>query len=149
MSFGMFLLVEDDPEVAQVLMAVMRIWGYHAVHAPNSQKAMDLAMLHQDEISLVVCDVRLLGDSGPAVVAKIRKICPRIKTLFTSGSPFGFLCESGLLTGETLRAGDTGYIQKPFLPKDFASAIQGLLGVVPDPSQARCKPGVKYARATY
>ena len=149
MPFGTVLLVEDDPEVARLLMAVMRIWGYDAAHAPNSQVAVDFAMLHKNEISLVVCDVLLLGESGPAVVAKIRDICPQIKTLFTSGSPFAVLCDNGLLTRETLRNGDTGYIQKPFLPKDFNRAMQHLLETASEGPESAPQTGVRYARAAY
>jgi len=149
MRYGMFLLVEDDREVAQVLMAVMQARDYHATHASSSQQAIELAMLHQNELSLVVCDVRLPGDSGPAVVAKLRKICPRIKTLFTSGFPVEHLLESGILTLEMLQARDTAYIQKPFLPKDFAGAIQNLLDGVAHTTKAQFNPGITYARAAY
>jgi two-component system, cell cycle sensor histidine kinase and response regulator CckA len=149
MPIGTVLLVEDDPEVAQLLMAVMRMGGYDAAHARTSREALDFAILHQNEIALVVCDVRLLGDSGPAVVAKIRGFCPRIKTLFISGSSFGTLCEIGLLTPETLKNGDTGYIQKPFLPKDFAGAMRSLFDPLSVRSSGATQTGSKYARAAY
>jgi two-component system LytT family response regulator len=149
MRSGTVLLVEDDPEVARFLMIVMRMWGYDATHAPTSQEAVDFAVLHQNERVLLVCDVNLQGESGPAVAAKIRSICPRTKTLFTSGSPFDVLCEGGLLTRETLRNGDTCYIQKPFLPKDLSSAIHSLFEPASEGPRGASQTGIRYARAAY
>ena len=145
MSFGTVLLVEDDPVVAQLLMAVMHSGAYDAAHVQTSREALDFARLHQNEIALVVSDVRLRGDSGPAVVARIREFCPRIKALFISGSPFEILCEVGLLTREMLRKGDTCYLPKPFLPKDFSNAIQGMIDQ--DRPIGATPTGSKYARA--
>src|SRR2546425_7156841 len=93
------LLVEDDAEVARL----MQKWGYDATHVLTSREAVDFAVLHQSEIALVVCDVNQ-GVSGPAVA---RGICPRTKTLVSSGSPFDVLCEDGLMTWETPQNGDT------------------------------------------
>src|SRR5436305_11513957 len=117
MTSGTVLLVEDDAEVARLLMMVMKMWGLNAAHAASSQEAMDFALLHRDEISLVVCDVNLKGETGPAVAAKVRNLCPGSRTLFTSGSPFDVLCDQGLLSRETLDNPEISYIQKPFLPK--------------------------------
>ena len=89
------LLVEDDPAVAQFLMTMLRMWGYHATCASTSREAVDFAVIHQNALGLVVCDVNLQGESGPVVAARIRSICPRIKTLFTSGSPFDIFVRVG------------------------------------------------------
>lgn len=120
------LVVEDDPAVAQLLMMALRSWEYDAIHAATSRQALDFARLHQNEIALVVCDVNLQGETGPAVAARIRAICPRTATLFTSGFPFDVLCECGLLTPQILQNGDTGYIQKPFPLRDLNIAINRL-----------------------
>jgi DNA-binding response OmpR family regulator len=149
MPSGTVLLVEDDPEVARLLMIVMKMWGFHATHASNSQEAVDFAMLHRNEIALVVCDVNLKGESGPKVAAKIRGISPRTKTLFTSGSPFDILCDNGLLTRETLDDRDISYLQKPFLPKDLSKAIQSLLEPVTEAPREASQMGVQRAIFAY
>jgi DNA-binding response OmpR family regulator len=140
--------VEDDPEVAGLLMIVMKLSGFDATHASTSQEAVDFASLHRNEIGLVVCDVNLKGESGPAVADKIRRLCPLAKTLFTSGSPFDLLCESGLLTRETLQSPDTSYIQKPFLPKDLNKAIHSLLQPASE-GRGASQTGVQYAGSAY
>src|SRR3954447_16675182 len=116
MTSGRVLVVEDDPEVARLLMTMLQMWGFEALHAATPQEAVASAAIHS-EMTLVLCDVNLQGESGPSVVAKIRSLWPQTKVLFTSGSPFDILCESGLLTREALEYSATGYIQKPFLPQ--------------------------------
>jgi DNA-binding response OmpR family regulator len=148
MPSGTILLVEDDPEVAGLLMIVMKTSGFNASHASTSQEAVDFAVLHRNEIALVVCDVNLKGESGPAVAAKIRGLCPQAKTLFTSGSPFDVLCESGLLTRESLHSPDTSYIQKPFLPKDLSQAIHSLFEPASE-GRGALQMGIKYAGLAY
>jgi DNA-binding NtrC family response regulator len=146
---GSVLVVEDDPDVARLLMAVMEMWGCDATHASTSRQAVDFAVLHRNEIALVVCDVNLQGESGPAVAARIRGICPGTKTLFTSGFPVDVLCDRGLLTPETLQNGDTCYIQKPFLPTDLSNVIQRLFKTAPEGSRGATQPGIRYATAAY
>ncbi|HXB74657.1 MAG TPA: response regulator [Candidatus Acidoferrales bacterium] len=149
MPSGTVLLVEDDPEVARLLMIVMKMWGFDATHASTSQEAVDFAVLHRNGIALVVCDVNLKGETGPAVAAKIRSICPGTKTLFTSGSPFDILCDTGLLTRETLDDLDTSYIQKPFLPKDLSKAIHSLLEPAKESPRVASPMGAQHAVYAY
>jgi putative two-component system response regulator len=141
------LLVEDDMLVARFLMLVMRMWGYDATHASTSREAVDFAILHQNEITLVLCDVNLQGESGLSVAAKIRGLCPRSKTIFTSGFPLDVLCEGGLLTREVLQNGDTGYIKKPFLPGDLSNAIHSLLEPAAEVPWAASQTETRYASA--
>ena len=143
------LVVEDDPAVAQLLMMALRSWEYDAIHAATSRQAMDFAGLHQNEIALVVCDVNLQGETGPAVAARIRGICPRTATLFTSGFPFDVLCERGLLTPQILQHGDTGYIQKPFPLRDLNIAINRLSQPATKGRSGVSQTGGRHAGAAY
>lgn len=149
MRSEMVLLVEDDALVAGFLMVVMRGWGYEAIHASTSREAADLAVRHQNRITLVLCDVNLQGESGLAVAAKIRGLCPRSKTIFTSGFPVDVLCERGLLTREALQDGGTGYIQKPFLPRDLSNAIHSLMEPASKVAWVAPQTEVQYASAAY
>ena len=149
MRSGIVLLVEDEPEVARLLMAVMELWGSDAFHAPTAREAIDFAALHPEGIALVVCDVNLQGASGPDVAERIRAMCPRTRMLFTSGSPFEDLCDRGLLKPEALVPGVTGFLQKPFLPRDLGKAIQRLCEPSSQGTQSAPATGVRYARAAY
>lgn len=148
MTRGTVLLVEDDPVVGRLLMLILQNWGFEAKHVSTSREAADFVALPQNAIALVVCDVNLQGESGAAVVAKIRAIRPRTKALYTSGSPFDILCEAGLLTRESLQNRDTGYIKKPFLPENLKDAIDSLLSTTERPWDTR-QTGVQYASGSY
>ena len=149
MSSATVLVVEDDPDVARLFMMMLKMWEFKAVHASGPREALELARSLQAELSLVLCDVNLAGESGPSVAGKIRVKCPGVKTLFTSGSPLDVLCDGGLLTREALGAGDTGYIQKPFMPVNLKAAIENLMKAAPGTPANVWQSGVQYARAAY
>jgi CheY-like chemotaxis protein len=141
------LLVEDDPLVAGFLLVVMRRWGYNATHVSTSRQAIDFAVLHQNEITLVLCDAKLQGESGLAVAANIRSLCPQSKTIFISGYPLEVLFEYGLLTRQVLQNGETGYLQKPFLPGDLSDAIHKLLEPASEESWVASQTEIRHASA--
>ena len=149
MHHGTVLLVEDDPAVAQFMTMALRLWEYEVVHAATSRQALASASLHRNDISLIVCDVNLQGETGPAVAARIRGICPQSRTLFTSGFSIDLLHESGLLSREALQNSHTGFIQKPFVLTELGTAINLLSQPAHEGSFSAPHAGVRHAGAAY
>jgi PAS domain S-box-containing protein len=82
---GTVLVVEDNPEVAEVTATLLEHLGYRVLRAPDANDA--LAQLQQGPaIDLVFTDVVMPGSmNGVALAHEIRKRHPRIPILLTSG----------------------------------------------------------------
>jgi DNA-binding response OmpR family regulator len=117
------LLVEDDVGIATMLMAALPMWGYDVLYAENARSAVEIARVQGTNIRVVLCDVMLPDGPGPAVAAAIREFCPGVWIIFTSGYPVDVLDERGLLSRDTLRQAGTGYLAKPFLPRDVRDLV--------------------------
>lgn len=79
------LVIEDNPGVADMAVAMLLDLNYHARHVQTfeaARKALDA----RNEVSLLLCDVVLPGrKSGVEVAAALRQDHPRLKLVFMSG----------------------------------------------------------------
>jgi len=121
------LLVEDDPRVAGLLRTILELNGHAVFIGADGAEALSVIQKHENEIGILICDVFLRSETGPAVAALLRYISPGIVTVFTSGLPFDVLCERGLLRADLLTDPSTLYIQKPFLAKDLVQVVESAL----------------------
>ena len=65
------LIVDDDPDIREIVSLVLRIHGYDVVEAKDGSEA--LAKLHNgDGISLVLLDMMMPGVTGADVLAEMR-----------------------------------------------------------------------------
>ncbi len=118
------LLVEDDRAISLLLSLVFQRHGYTVLHAENRTEAIRLLHLHSNDVQLLLSDVALQNDSGEAVAAQVRTLCPGTAVVFLSGFPLEILVERGFLQSQTLRDGNTFFIQKPFLPNDLLELVE-------------------------
>src|SRR6266550_7477222 len=80
------LLVEDDPDNRETLAGVVAIMGYEIIAAVSGEDALR-ALEQRDDISLVLCDIRLPGMGGIAFRAIARQRHPSLKVAFVTGDP--------------------------------------------------------------
>jgi PAS domain S-box-containing protein len=112
------LVVEDDPDVRQLTVRMLKTLGYNILEAADGLKALELlsAGMH---IDLLLSDVVLpRGLNGPQIAERVRQILPDIKILFMSG-----YTES--VANLDIR---TDLIPKPFVRADLAKSIRQVLG---------------------
>ncbi len=121
------LIVEDDRPIATLLGRVLQTGGYEVLEARSGTEAICLGQLHRQEIDLLLCDIMLEDQAGRDVALRVGELCPRIKTLFTSGYSLEVLIERGLLPAEIVQDENTAYIQKPFRPNDLLHAVNDLV----------------------
>ena len=80
------LIVEDDPDNRETLARVMGIMGYEILAAVSAEEALNV--LHQrNDVSLVLCDIRLPGMGGIAFRAIARQRYPSLKIALVTGDP--------------------------------------------------------------
>jgi PAS domain S-box-containing protein len=109
---GSILLVEDNPEVAEVTTAMLDQAGYAVQQVPNADAALET--LETRRFDLVISDITMPGShDGLALARKLRRISPRLPVL--------------LVTGYSSRAveaaGEFPVLRKPFQPQQLGQAV--------------------------
>ena len=115
------LLVEDDPDLLEVLRLTVEGEGYQPVLARNGEEALKLARRHDPD--LVVLDLMLPGMDGIEVCREFRAD-PSLKAV-----PILMLTakaeESDVVLG--LGVGADDYLAKPARPKELLARVKTLL----------------------
>jgi nitrogen-specific signal transduction histidine kinase/ActR/RegA family two-component response regulator len=82
---GTILMVEDNPEVADVTASLVEQLGYRVMRAGNAMDALSL-LQRGHKIMLVFSDIVMPGNmNGIALAQEIRNRYPRLPVLLTSG----------------------------------------------------------------
>ncbi len=130
------LIVEDEGGVSDVLGLALRHHGLAVRPARNGQEAVDIYRRYRQRIALVLMDVLMPGLDGPATLALLRRIDPRVPCCFMSGSTGPYSAE------DLLALGAAGVLQKPFA--SLAQTAQSLWAVIQSRRSAS-KPDVPEA----
>lgn len=115
------LAVEDNPEVRNLLEALLKKSGYTALIAENADSALSIASEYDGVIHLLITDVILPELNGIELCSKISKIRPEIKAIYISGYTANIIAQDGKF--------DYGinFIQKPFSISDFLRKVREVL----------------------
>jgi PAS domain S-box-containing protein len=115
---GRILVVEDDPQVLAVTVAVLTELGYQVATAPNAQVALE--RLEADEVvDLLFSDVVMPGGCNGVELAKRAKVLrPDLKVLLSSG----YVGEAVSLAAESFEL-----IDKPYERATLAQRLAQLL----------------------
>ena len=100
------LVIDDDPEVVDILVTTLRDEGYGVLGALTSDEGLKLVILSRPD--LVLLDIMLPGMNGIEVLKRIRSINPTIKVVMVTGNT------DPVLAREALQLGALAYVDKPF-----------------------------------
>ncbi len=121
MSKKSVLIVEDDPDIVELLQYTLEREGYPVMVAMNGAKGLQEAQRHRP--GLVLLDLMLPGLGG-LDVCKALKADPR-----TEGIPVVMITakseESDVVLG--LECGADAYVPKPFGPRELVARIRAVL----------------------
>ena len=112
------LIVEDNPEIAQMKSVLLQEYGYRIALAADGEQALSIVM-SGEIIHLVFCDIVMPGKLNGIDVARIlREHFPRLPVLLTTG-----------YTTEAGNASQEGFaiLAKPYRPEVLHRAIRDLL----------------------
>src|SRR5690606_16498890 len=112
---GSVLVVDDDPEVAQLLGRILEAEGYRVVSAQTSAEAIEHAM--SGSFDAVISDLNLPGASGIDVLNVVRAYDPDVPLVLLTGAP---TASSAI---EAVRMGVLEYLVKPARPAELVSAL--------------------------
>jgi PAS domain S-box-containing protein len=119
------LLVEDEPSVRSSTTELLKSLGYTVLSAPDAQQALDLVAGHERAIDIVISDVVLPKQSGPALVRELRKVQPDLKVIYISG-----------YAGQAIAAGEI-LLNKPFEFLELAIKLRQSLSSDASPRSER------------
>jgi CheY-like chemotaxis protein len=116
------LVVEDDPDVREIAVAVLETEGYRVLEAANGDKALRLlAGAPEVHVDLLFTDVVMPGRlDGIDLANEVRRLRPRLLVLYATG--FANLVRDhdySELRGPVLR--------KPYRPVELRRAVFGLI----------------------
>ncbi len=113
------LVVEDEPELRQIIVRQLEGLGYKVLEAPDGPVALTV-LADSPEVDLLFSDVVLPGGiNGPEIYHQAKGLCPNLKCLFMSGY--------AATTKELLPEGDN-LLTKPFDIADLAQELRSVLG---------------------
>jgi two-component system response regulator AdeR len=115
---ALVLVVEDETEIAQILMAYLSRAGMRVAHAPDGRRALEMhQMLRPD---LVLLDVQMPQLDGWAVLSQLRQRGNTAVIMLTAMDQ-----DVDKLTG--LRIGADDYVVKPFNAAEVVARVQAVL----------------------
>jgi DNA-binding NtrC family response regulator len=116
------MVIEDDPEVLEVITMTLNNMGYEVIEGGDGSNAINIALAQDSNIDLLLTDVVLPnGINGPDMADAIIQIWGNMKVLLMSG-----YAQSEILrtTNEDLRY---PLIQKPFPMEKLRKKVNDIL----------------------
>jgi signal transduction histidine kinase len=111
------LIVDDDPDVRQIMFGVLADVGYQVREAENGEAALNILKDYRPD--LLVLDFGMPGANGAEVAASARQRDNNLRILFVSGYSDTSAIEKAV--------GKTALLHKPFRPAEFAAAVRSSL----------------------
>ena len=117
MSDSRVLVVDDDPDLVQLISGMLEILGYPVVTAANGAEALEA--VDRDRPSLVVLDARMPILDGKGFSKSLKDKGVKIPILVITGAPDARRWAQDI--------GADGYLAKPFELTDLLEAVQRLV----------------------
>jgi PAS domain S-box-containing protein len=114
------LLVEDEPEVRQVMQTLLEKNGYKVIIAVDGEHAIERYIEYEDNIDLMILDVIMPKKNGKEVYDIISRTRDDIKTIFISGYTADIVEQKGIPVTCHL-------VSKPFSPHAFLWKVRDVL----------------------
>lgn len=120
------LVVEDEPGVRGLIVTILRLSGFDALHCADAVEAQGLMAIHGACIQLLLTDVNLGPDTDGVELARgLQERYPHLRVLYISG-----LADEGPVVAE-VAAGRARSIPKPFTPRSLIHQVTSILETRP------------------
>ena len=116
-------IVDDDPAMRDSLTLMLRGAGFRARAFASADEF--LANLPEDKSACVITDVRMPGVEGPELVKRLKAL---------RGDSWPIIVITGHadvpLAVQTMKAGVTDFIEKPFDPDRILESVRGCMAAL-------------------
>lgn len=118
MERSKILIVDDNPEIREIIEILLAAEGYTSVKANDGISALNL--LKEDSFDLIILDIMMPGINGYQTCLAMRKI---------SNAPILFLSARTKDSDKTLgfSSGGDDYLAKPFSYNELISRVKALI----------------------
>jgi two-component system, cell cycle sensor histidine kinase and response regulator CckA len=124
-TFETVLVCDDDDDVRELVVEVLRLRAYSILTARSCEHALEVARKHRGPIHLLVSDLAMPGLGGMELGARLRHRDPTLRVLYISGYP------DGADRLSMSREPGIHFLPKPFLPGELTRAVSQILEGTP------------------
>lgn len=117
----MILVVDDERNLADTLVEMLRLIGQTAIAAYSAEQA--LVVLRDHEPALILCDVVMPGANGIELAVEARRLRPNVGILLLSGNA----ATQELVEGARAAGHVFELLAKPVPPKQLLMKVLSLL----------------------
>ena len=114
------LVVDDEPQIREMLSMYLSSHGYEAATAGDSEEA--LRAVEEDDIDVVILDIGLAEEDGLKLLEQLKASHPELSVIMLTG--MGFVED---LLHEAHEKGADGYVSKVLPLDELLLAIQRVL----------------------
>ena len=118
------LLVDDHADTRELLTAFLEDLGVVVYNAASADEG--LALLRKARPDVLVSDIEMPGESGYALMQKVRALPPEAGGLTPAIALTAYARPDDRM--QALTAGFQAHLAKPALPEDLAAAIASVVG---------------------
>jgi CheY-like chemotaxis protein len=113
------LVVDDEPDVAEMIGFCLSQWGYDVSTAESGRMAVDLARAKR--FDLAICDLSMPGWDGIETARALRDLTPNLQVIIVTG----YASEEAR---SAIRNGVAeAWLSKPFTVKELEDSITQVL----------------------
>ena len=136
------LIVDDDSSILEVLDARLAAAGFTTYKASSGPKA--LTILKEEQIDVLVSDIKMPEMSGLELLEKTRALFPQLPVIFLTA--YGTIPDAV----DAVKAGALDYLTKPFDGKELVRKIENILPIIPPQqaiSQSQMEAGIVWGKS--
>ncbi len=127
------LIIEDDPNVAEVVARYLQREGFLVQTESDGRVGLEAALAQPPD--LVILDLMLPSVGGLEICRRLRAVAPVAVIMLTARGE-----EADRIAGLELGADD--YIAKPFSPRELTARVKAVLRRATGPLVGQVEPGV-------
>jgi len=115
------LLVEDEPDIRELVAEVLKDRGYTVLEAQDGEDALRVVEQYREPLHLVLTDVMMPKLGGRDLVTRLLVQHPHLNVLYMSGYADDALGAHGFLEARA------ALLSKPFTPPQLVSRVRQVL----------------------
>jgi len=127
------LVVDDEPQIRELLALYLTKNGFHVSTASNSDETMEL--VRNNPVDVAILDIGLAEEDGLSLLTQLKEEQPHQRVIMLTG--LGFVED---VIQEAISKGADGYVNKALPLTELLLAIEGLVEKETSPNQEGEEP---------
>lgn len=118
---GNILIVDDEPNVLDMLRQLLELMGYSVTPVSSAKQALNLAQQHPEKFNLLITDLTMPEMNGIQLIRDLRKSLPSLPVILCSG--YTDVIEKE----KDSEIGITAFLTKPISLNDLSTTLKKAL----------------------